>query len=699
MARMLEGYEDRPGQLAMARAVERTLEEQRPLFVEAGTGTGKTLAYLVPAVLSGKKIIISTATHALQEQIFVKDLPLVATALAPFGIEVRAAMMKGLSNYVCRRRLRDALIGNEGAMGPLAADLEAILQWSRETEIGDRSELVTVREGSPAWTAVQSGTDTRIGSPCTFYDDCFATRMKRAAEDAQIVVVNHHLYCADLALRRTRGGELASVLPPHDGVIFDEAHQLEDIATTFFGVRLSTGRFDSLVRDVRRVLAGDTSAHKIAIERAAGSVERASIATFAALMRRVPAGVETRRAVVRADLEGDVAAEAARLDDALTVLAAELDEGPPLEGTSLGARRTRELQGVLRSIQRGLGVGAEPARVPFDDDEPDELDQREALARPRPRARPEVGFRDDDLGHAVAWLDVRDRAVSLGASPIDLGRTFRESLFGRVPSVVCTSATLAAATASSSVPTASSSSFHFFRGRLGAPLETEELVIPSPFDFASRVGLYTPRDLPDPGGHGFDDRIADRIRELVTLTSGGAFVLCTSNRAMRSIHQALARSGAVRGPLYMQGDAPKHVLLARFRSAGDAVLVATMSFWEGVDVPGHALRLVVIDKIPFAVPTDPIVAARCALLEAEGGNPFTEYSVPMAAITLKQGFGRLVRSTRDAGIVAILDRRVTTRSYGRTLLRSLPETRRLRTLEEVEVFHREVHAAQLALVP
>ncbi len=693
MARMLPGYEERPGQLAMARAVERALAAERALFVEAGTGTGKTLAYLVPAVLSGKKVVISTATHTLQEQIFAKDLPLVATALAPFGVEVRAALMKGLSNYVCRRRLRDAVTAQGG--GLLSAELDAILNWSKETETGDRSELVTLREGSPAWNAVHSSTDTRIGSPCSFYEECFVTRMKRAAEDAQIVVVNHHLYCADLALRRSREGMLASVLPAHDAVVFDEAHQLEDIATTFFGVRLSTGRFEALVRDVRRALAGDASAHKAPIERAAAAVETAAQSMFGALVKRAPSADGTRRAVARADLEGDVGAASAKLDDALHVLAAELAEGPPLEGAAIAERRARDLRGTLRSIERGLGVRRDRVVVPFDDDDLDatELD---------PPAT--VGFQDDALGHAIAWLDVRDRSVSLGASPIDLGRTFREALFGRVPTVVCTSATLAVAGTHVDVSSEDSeappppsgggvthrASFHFFRARLGAPHGTEELVVASPFDFAAKVGLYVPRDLPEPNAPLFDARAAERARELIERTDGGAFVLCTSNRAMRAIHQAL-RGTVGKRSLYLQGDAPKHTLLARFRAQENAVLVATMSFWEGVDVPGYALRLVVIDKIPFAVPSDPIVAARCAVLEAEGGNPFVEYSVPMAAITLKQGFGRLVRSTRDAGIVAILDRRVTTRSYGKLLLSSLPPTRRLPDLDAVAAFHREVH--------
>lgn len=283
----------------------------------------------------------------------------------------------------------------------------------------------------------------------------------------------------------------------------------------------------------------------------------------------------------------------------------------------------------------------------------------------------------------ITWVDARERSVSLGASPVDLAPLLRERLFERVASVVCTSATLATATHAGP-------SFHFARGRLGAHAETTELVVPSPFDFASRAALYVAEDLPEPGTAGFEEACAARARELADITGGGAFVLCTSNRAMRAIHAAIARERGQTAPLFVQGEAPKHVLLDRFRAAGDAILVATMSFWEGVDVPGHALRLVIIDKIPFAVPTEPVVAARSAKIEAEGGNPFTQYSVPAAAITLKQGFGRLIRTKKDAGIVALLDRRAIKRGYGRALLESLPPAQRVRTVDAVRDFWQSI---------
>ena len=703
---LLADYEDRPGQLMMARAVEAALAESAPLFVEAGTGTGKTLAYLVPAVLSGKKVVISTATHALEEQIFAKDIPLVAEALRPFGIQVRAALMKGLGNYVCRRRLFETL---SAAPQPLAAELAAVARWAKETESGDRSELVTLAETSSVWASVQSGTDTRIGARCSHYEDCFVTRMKRAAEDAQIVVVNHHLYCADLALKRTRGGELASVVPPHDAVIFDEAHQLEDVATTFFGVRLSSGRFDALVRDARKLAVG-LGISGASLERACRGVETAAERAFAKLARLTANAPEGRRSIAADDLDGEVGSLLAALDEVLGLLYADLDERAPSDGVQVAARRAGDLREVLRSVLAGAASTRRPSEGRFVELD-HEIDSFPPPSEPPPSGRlasklkgGTATYKDDDLGHVALWLDVRDRSVALGASPIDLARTFRESLFDRVATVVCTSATLAVSRPSvfgaegdaegerrDEGRAKHEASFHFFRSRLGAPPETRDLVVASPFDFPRRVGIYVPRDMPEPSSPGFELVVAERALRLIQASGGGAFVLSTSHRAMRAIHQAL-RKESLPGPLYVQGEAPKHVLLSRFRSAGNAVLCATMSFWEGVDVPGEALRLVVLDKIPFAVPSDPIVAARSAELEAAGGNAFTEYSVPMAAIALKQGFGRLVRTKRDAGVVAILDRRLVARGYGRLLLASLPPARRLHSMDEVGALYAEFFA-------
>ena len=654
LSKLLDGYEDRPGQLLMAEAVEEALAGERPLFVEAGTGTGKTLAYLVPAILSGKKIIVSTATKALQEQIFTKDLPLVQGILAKHGVRFRAALMKGLSNYLCKRRFGELVGGPEAARIDRDRVLARISTWARETATGDRAELANVAEDAEGWREVQSSSDTRIGAECEHYDECFVTGMRRDAEASEIVVVNHHLFFADLALRRSRAGEYASAIPNYDAVIFDEAHQIEEIATDFFGVRVSSSRVDALVRDARRSLMA------VGLLNALGAggegrpllelVSEASTRFFAALSGGARGGggaPDARRVLSEADLGDEVKAAHAKLDACLDALASYASANDRHESVALIARRARELSDDLRDVVRGT------------------------LTTP-----------DGEISSRVAWLDVRERSVSLGASPVDLGPTLRTALFDRVPGVICTSATLATSSANA-VP-----SFHFSKARLGAPPETRELVVPSPFDVQARAALYLPRDLPEPSDPAFERAAVERIVELVEITAGGAFVLCTSTRAMRSFHRAL--QGRVKHPVLVQGEMPKHLLLSKFRAAGDAILVATMSFWEGVDVPGHALRLVILDKIPFAVPTEPVVAARCAQIEREGGNPFAQYSVPVAAITLKQGFGRLLRTKKDAGIVALLDRRILTKGYGKTLLASLPPATRVYALEDVLAFWQRI---------
>ncbi|MBX3223564.1 MAG: ATP-dependent DNA helicase [Labilithrix sp.] len=662
----------------MARAVRRSLERDGHLFVEAGTGTGKTFAYLVPAVLSGRKVVISTATHALQEQIFEKDLPFVREVLAEHGVEVRAALMKGLPNYLCKRRFAERMRSGE----PVGRELAMIERWALETRTGDRAELETLGEDAAGWRDVQSGADTRIGAGCKYFDECFVTRMRREAESAQIVVVNHHLFFADLALKTGRTGGYGGAIPPYDAVVFDEAHQIESVATDFFGVRVSASRVERLIRDARRAVLGarilDSSSMRILDD-----VDAAGHALFKSWQ---PAGAsardEARRMLspeewtpARRDATGrfDVSLQA------LVAMALAFDED---DAMAMIARRAGELRADLARVR----ASAEETRVERHwepDDEPPSA-SRQDPQRALLMQKAATGFES-----GITWIDSRERgarggrAVALGASPVDLSPLLRERLFDRVASVVCTSATLATATYAGP-------SFHFAKSRLGALPETDELVVPSPFDFESRAALYVAEDLPEPSAQGFDDACAARARELASITGGGAFVLCTSNRAMRAIHASLARDGGSPGPLLVQGEAPKHVLLDRFRTAGDAVLVATMSFWEGVDVPGRALRLVVIDKIPFAVPTEPIVAARSAKIEAEGGNAFTQYSVPAAAITLKQGFGRLIRTKKDAGIVALLDRRAAKRGYGAALLGSLPRARRVRSVDAVRDFWQSI---------
>jgi ATP-dependent DNA helicase DinG len=644
LSRALAGWEHREGQLAMAESVEKALDEEHHLFVEAGTGTGKTLAYLVPAVLSGRKVVISTATRALQDQIFNKDLPIVAEALAAHGVSFRAALMKGLSNYLCLRRFGEARTSGDHASDAAFARIQ---DWAEHTETGDRAELVDLREDAEVWREVASSSETRIGAACEHFEACFVTRMRRDAEAAQILVVNHHLLLADLALRTGPRGAHASVLPPYDAIVFDEAHQVEDIATDFFGTRVSSARVEGLLRDAERSLASVNAleALKSGPVRSTleGARERAQdfFAGLAPAAAR-PGSADARRVLSESDVTPAVRAAHEALDLRLEALEA-VAAARPEDALQLVARRTQDLRDDLRGILAGV------------------------------RATD-----DGEISDVVRWVDIRSRSVSLGSSPVDVGATLRSRLFDRVPSVICTSATLATGAAGGA------SSFHFAKARLGAPPDVRELVVASPFDFATHSGLYVPDDLPEPSDPMFEAAAAERIGELVKMTQGGAFVLCTSTRAMRALAARLR--GRFYGPLMVQGERPKHLLLSRFRSSGRAVLVATMSFWEGVDVPGWALRLVILDKIPFAPPNDPVVAARCASIDRQGGNGFTQYSVPSAAMTLKQGFGRLIRTQKDAGVVAILDRRIVKRGYGRALLAGLPPARRMRTLDELRVF-------------
>lgn len=609
----------------MAAAIERTIDEDRLLLCEAGTGTGKTLAYLVPALRAGRRVVVSTASRALQEQIATSDLPM---ALRCVDRDVVTRVVKGLSNYLCLRRF-DELRADVDRHPSLRSPLAALERWAASTARGDIAEVGELPEDHPIWRLVTSSSDTRVGARCPHFEACHVTRMKREAEQADVLVVNHHLLLADLSVR---GDHPGSVLPDYDALIIDEAHKLEDVATLFFGVRLSSSSLERAVRDASRNLgvADDDDARHVDAR-----VIDGARALFAALNL-------TLNGADRAPLEPSAWSVALRdayhtLDDALDRLARKLAER----------------------------------------DEP-VLDQSAARLE---RLRQDLAALVDGDNSAITWLERRGDGLTLTSAPVDVGPVLRDRLFGRGHAIVLTSASLT-----------TEGSFAYLRGRLGLTelpdTPIDELVVESSIDHHRQSLLYTPPDLPHVDHPTFTERAAERIETLHEQTRGGAFVLCTSVRSMRALAASLARR-LTRPPL-VQGEAPKAALLDRFRRQGDAVLVATMSFWEGVDVPGHALALVVIDRIPFAVPTDPIVAARSAALDARGRPSFDHYTLPRAAITLKQGFGRLLRNRHDRGVVAVLDPRLCSRRYGERLVDSLPRARRTRDLADVAAFWREL---------
>ena len=616
LSRGVSGYEHRPGQIRMARAVQEALEHDGHLLLEAGTGTGKTWAYLIPAALSGRRVLISTGTRALQDQIMEKDLPALQSHL---GIDIDAACVKGLSNYLCLRRFDELQRSADAQQARFAKSLPALRSWIETTKTGDRADLESIAEEDPIWARVVSGSDTRIGPRCEHYEHCFVTRVRRRAESAQLVVVNHHLFFADLALRDTG---FASVLPDYDAVIFDEAHQLEDTATMFFGSRLSTSMLERLVRDARTALEHDRK-EKPQHERMLDAVLAQASAFFAALPQSANGG--------RTPLPPDAIPETQlfALDNSLAELTGACrNVRPPHEPLLQIARRAEQLRNALGSLEA-------PGQV--------------------------------------SWSLAGGRSPAVGSSPIDVGPLLRERVHERIPSVVFTSATLT-----------TGGDFTFVKRRLGIDAEVSEEVVDSPFRYDQQAALYAPTHLPDPRSYDFAEEATKEILELVRMSGGGAFILCTSLRMMRIFAKRVGEE--LEHEWFVQGDAPKQTLLDRFRDQGNAVLFATASFWEGVDVPGSALRLVVIDKLPFEVPSDPVVAARCERLEEAGESSFMRYLVPAAALSLKQGFGRLIRTTRDRGVVAILDSRIRRKGYGKVFMRSLPPARVCDDLEDVRDF-------------
>ncbi|MBN9682201.1 MULTISPECIES: ATP-dependent DNA helicase [unclassified Corallococcus] len=623
----LPAYEHRPEQLQMARAVERAFSEGSYLLAEAGTGTGKTLAYLVPALLSGRKVVVSTATKTLQDQVFFKDLPLLSEKL---GLRFEAAYLKGRGNYLCLHRYDSFEKDPQFVSKEEAKQWPLLKKWVTQTETGDRAEL-DLPESFAAWSRLSTTSETCLGSRCSQYETCFVTRMRKRAEVADLLVVNHHLFFADLALRSS-GKRTEGVLPFYDAVIFDEAHALEDAASSHFGCSVSNYRLEELSRDAVAALQAKDERH----------------ATLSALAQRVRSHadalfLQAPRALGLSSQESTVA----------------------LRPETMG-----KLSGALEQVREGLAALASFAGS---EREP----ELAAIHRRAEEMAEQLTFleKSESADH-VYWAEARGKGLFLRANPIDVAKELRDRLYGALDTVVFTSATLAA-----------DSRFDFFAKRMGMyddegqPVtRVRTLAVPSPFDFPRQSALYLPTHLPDPSAPGFIEAAAEEIIQLCEVTGGRAFVLFTSLRNMVRAYELTATRLPYQALL--QGERPKQQLLDAFRQT-PSVLFAAHSFWEGVDVPGDALSLVIIDRLPFASPGDPLVAARIRQIQARGEEPFDQYQLPQAALALRQGFGRLIRTQADRGIVAMLDRRIVTKGYGRVFLSSLPPAKRMEDTTEL----------------
>jgi ATP-dependent DNA helicase DinG len=619
LARHVAGFMPRAAQQQMAQAVAAAILSHDRLIVEAGTGTGKTFAYLLPAVHSGRKVIISTGTRHLQDQLFHNDLPVIREAL---NAPVSTALLKGRANYLCLHRL--ALTAGEGRYlsRQQLHELEQIRAWSNRTRRGDIAGLGAISEASALWPRVTSTVDNCLGQECEFYRDCFVVRARRAAMEADVVVINHHLLFADMMLREEGFGEL---LPGVDAIIVDEAHQLPEVASVFFGTSISSHQLHDLIRDIQiesRREAADMPDLPETAQQLEGIVRRVRLAL----------GQADRRAAW-ADIGDDYPVQE-----------------PILELTTALTRLAERLQ---VAAERGKGL--------------DSCRQRTTVVLERLCA-----LQEKASGEAIPWFETQRQSFRLNLTPLNVAPAFMKALEGLPGAWIFTSATLAVG-----------ASFDHFASRLGLE-KARTLQLASPFDYEHNALLYLPEALPDPADRRYTQAVVACARAVLAASQGRAFLLFTSHSALQEAATLL--EGAVDYPLLVQGTAPRTDLLARFRRLGNAILLGTSSFWEGVDVRGDALSCVIIDKLPFASPGDPVLQARCDALRRQGRNPFIDYQLPNAVIALKQGAGRLIRDIDDRGVLVLCDPRLRQRSYGRIFLNSLPDMRRTGNLQAVHDF-------------
>ncbi len=633
LARSLNGFEFRPSQLQMALQIQASIQKEIPAVIEAGTGTGKTFGYLVPIILSGKKAVISTGTKNLQEQIYFKDLPLLEKAVR---FKVDALLMKGRKNYLCLHKY------HQYAARPTFFETEPpdfmkqLDDWVKSTASGDRLELTWLADDDPVWDLLSSTSEQCMGPNCMFQEDCFLNRLRSRAVRSRIIIVNHHLFFADLKVKKSGFGE---IIPRSQVVLFDEAHTVEEIGTAYLGESFSTGQVMDLAGDLEKMTNGLPKTVRAGLKKD---------------LKQVRAATEQLKAIFEnRETKG-------RLDQKTLSI---LRDGP-----------VREVARGLRKIRETAGQDETP--LP-DHSDPGGTAAGAELHLLAARAE-ELGYLLDRVLHKegvnwLNWYEMRKKVLLLHASPLDISEAMTDLLYQKVRTVAFTSATLS-----------TNGNFDYIRSRLNLPGESLEGNYPSHFDFKTRTLMYIPKDLPGPADTDFGSEIARRIADIVTRTKGRALVLFTSYRNLNLVWHML--KDQVPYTIHRQGDAPRSVLLDNFREDVHSILLGTASFWQGVDVPGESLSCLIVDKLPFDSPGDPLVAARIDAIREQGGNPFMEYQLPSAIIVLKQGLGRLIRKSSDRGILSILDKRILNTRYGRIFLNSLPEMPVTHALSDISRF-------------